>query len=145
MSHGVRKVTQEKINIKGIGGKKVEIPLCEVEFHSKWKTRPTIFGVMDSLPMKGISLLLGNDVGARITYTRKRTKLNTTNGRDRTKIRENLSRAQDRNLSKAEDKIKKRFQGPYTVVRKIDSINYGVNTLERRKKTQVCHVKTFLF
>ena len=35
--------------------------------------------------MKGISLLLGNDMRTRITFPRKRTKLNTTNGKDRTK------------------------------------------------------------
>ena len=48
----------------------------------KWKTGLIIVGVMDSLPMKGISLLLGNDVRAR-TFPRKRTKLNATNGRDK--------------------------------------------------------------
>ncbi len=42
--------------------------------------------------MKGISLLLGNDVGAEITFPKKRTKSNATNVRDRTKMRKNLSR-----------------------------------------------------
>ena len=37
--------------------------------------------------------------------------------------------------------MKKRFQGPYTVVRKIDSVNHGVNARKRRRKTQGCHVK----
>ena len=88
-------------------------------------------------------------------------------------LRENLSGAQDlaqRNLSKAQDKMKKwfnqktrnwefqegdkvlllspnrekllseRFRGPYTVARKIKSMNYKVNTPERKKKTQVCHM-----
>ena len=88
-------------------------------------------------------------------------------------LRENLSGAQDlawRNLSKARDKMKKRFnwktrirefqegdkvlllspsretplserfRGLYTVARRVDSMNYEVNTPERRQKTQVYHV-----
>ena len=132
-----------KIIVKGIGEKKVEIPLFAVELKSKWKTGPIIVGVMDSLPMGGKSLLLGSDLGAQTTFARKKTKLNTTNGRDRTKMRENSSRAQDlarRNLSKAQDKMKERFQGLYTVARKIDSINYELNAPRRRKKIPMCHV-----
>ena len=64
MPHGARKVEPKKITVRGISGKKVEIPLCEVDLKSKWKTGPIIVGVMDSLPMKSISLLLENDVGA---------------------------------------------------------------------------------
>ena len=71
--------------------KKIEIPLCDVEFKSMWKTGPIIVGIMDRLPMKDISLPFGNDEGTRTTFPWKRTKLNATNGRDRTKMRKNLS------------------------------------------------------
>ena len=87
---------------------------------------------MDSPPMKGISLLLGNDVEARTTFPRKRTKLNAANRKDKTTMRvksgynlrdksrdkemewfrEILSRAQylaRRNLSKPQDKMKKGY------------------------------------
>ena len=174
MPRGARKVAQGKITVKGIGGKKIEIPLCEAELKSKWKTGLITVGEMDSLPLKGISLLLRNDVGDRTTFPRKRTKLNATTGQDRTKRRKNLSGAQDlarRNMPEPQDKMKKkvdrktgirkfqegdkglllssnrepplseRFQGPYTVARKTDSINYKVNIAERRKKTQVYYVK----
>ena len=93
--------------------------------------------------MKGISLLQGNDARARVIFPRKRTKLNTSIGRDRTNMRENLSRVPDlawRILSKAQDKMKKRFQRPYTVVHIIYCINYEINAPERRRKTQGCHV-----
>ena len=42
MPHGARKVEQKKITIKRIGGKKAEIPLCDVELKSNWKTGPII-------------------------------------------------------------------------------------------------------
>ena len=76
-----------KITAKRIGGTRMEIPLCKVELGSKWKTGPIIVGVMDSLTMKGITLLLGKDVRARTTFPWKRTKLSATNGRDKTTIR----------------------------------------------------------
>ena len=66
--------------------KEKRFPLREVELESKWKTGPIIVGVIDSQPMKGISLLSGNDVGAG-TFSRKRTKLNATNGREETTTR----------------------------------------------------------
>ena len=74
----------EKITVKGIGRKKLEIPLCEVELKSQWKTGPITVGVMDSLPMKGRSLQQGNEVEARATFLWKRTELNATDGRDET-------------------------------------------------------------
>ena len=57
---GVREATRETVIIDGIGGKRVKIPLCKITLKSQWKNGPIQFGVVDKLPMKGISLILGN-------------------------------------------------------------------------------------
>ena len=48
--------------IEGIGGKRMKIPLCKITLKSKWKNGPIQVGVVDKLPMKGISLIQGNEV-----------------------------------------------------------------------------------
>ena len=58
-----------------------------MELESKWKTGPITVGMMDNLPMKGISLLLGNDAGVRVMFSMKRTELNAMNGRNEMTIR----------------------------------------------------------
>lgn len=38
--------------------------------------------------------------------------------------------------------LKARFHGPYEISRKISDLNYIVNTPDRRKGTQMCHINT---
>ena len=33
-----------------------------------------------------------------------------------------------------------KFKGPYTIAEKVDDLNYKINTPNRRRKTQLCHV-----
>ena len=41
----------------------MKIPLYRINMRSGWKSGPIIVGVVDKLPIKSISLLLGNDIG----------------------------------------------------------------------------------
>ena len=59
---GVIEATRETVMIEGIGGKRVKILLCKITLKSQWKNGPIQVGVVDKLPMKGISLILGNEV-----------------------------------------------------------------------------------
>ena len=54
MPRGAQKIMQEKITVKGIGRKIIEIPLCKVDLESKWKTDLITVGIMGNLPMKSI-------------------------------------------------------------------------------------------
>ena len=58
----VIEATRETVMIEGIGGKRVKIPLCKITLKSQWKDGPIKVGVVDKLPMRGISLILGNEV-----------------------------------------------------------------------------------
>ena len=79
-----------------------------------------------------------------ISQEKDKIKRYEWNGQDEDE-KKNLSRKQDlvrSNMAEPQYKMKKRFQGPYAVSRKIDGINYRVNTAKRRrKKTQVGHMK----
>lgn len=46
----------------GIGGKPMKTDIWKIKLKSKWKAGEVEVGLLDSLPMKGISLLLGNDI-----------------------------------------------------------------------------------
>ena len=59
---GVIEATRETVMIEGIGGKRVKIPLCKITLKSQWKNGPIKVGVVDKLPMRGISLILGNEI-----------------------------------------------------------------------------------
>ena len=43
----------------------------------------------------------------------------------------------------AEELLKAQFHGPYEVARKIIDLNYVVNTPNRNKATQMCHINMF--
>ena len=58
----VIEAAHETVQIEGVGGKRMKISLCEITLKSKWKNGPIQVGVVDKLPMKGISLILGNEV-----------------------------------------------------------------------------------
>ena len=57
---GVIEATRETVMIEGIGGKRVKIPLCKITLKSQWKNGPIKVGMVEKLPMKGISLILRN-------------------------------------------------------------------------------------
>ena len=75
----VIEATRETVMIEGIGGKRVKIPLCKITLKSQWKDGPMKVGVVDKLPMKGISLILGNEVRTKKCHPEKMAKISTIN------------------------------------------------------------------
>ena len=75
----VIEATRETVMIEGIGGKRVKIPLCKVTLKSQWKDGPIKVGVVDKLPMKGISLILGNEVRTKKCHPEKMAKISAIN------------------------------------------------------------------
>ena len=65
--------------IEDIGGKRVKIPLCKITLKSQWKNGTIQVGVVDKLPMKGISLILGNKVESKRCHSRKMAKMSAKN------------------------------------------------------------------
>ena len=51
------------VMIRGIGIKPIKVPLYQIEIKSKWKSGPVVVGIIDRLPMTGVSMLLRNDIG----------------------------------------------------------------------------------
>ena len=83
---GVIEATRESVMIEGIGGKKVKIPLCKITLKSQWKNGPIQVGVVDKLPMKGISLILGNEVKTKKCHPCKMAKMNAKHGKKMAKM-----------------------------------------------------------
>ena len=77
---GAIEATSETVMIECIGGKRVKIPLCKITLKSQWKNGPIQVGVVDKLPMKGISLILGNEVRTKKCHPCKMAKMNAKNG-----------------------------------------------------------------
>ena len=75
----VIEATRETVMIEGIGGKRVKIPLCKITLKSQWKNGPIKVGVVDKLPMKGISLILGNEVRTKKCNPCKMAKISAIN------------------------------------------------------------------
>ena len=75
----VIEATRETVMIEGIGGKRVKIPLCKITLKSQWKDGPIKVGVVDKLPMKGISLILGNEVRTKKCHPKKMAKISAIN------------------------------------------------------------------
>ena len=75
----VIEATRETVMIEGIGGKRVKIPLCKITLKSQWKDGPIKVGVVDKLPMKGISLILGNEVKTKKCHPKKMAKISAIN------------------------------------------------------------------
>ena len=76
---GVIEATRETVLVEGIGGKRMKIPLCTITLKSQWKTGPIQVSVVDKLPMKGISLILGNEVKSKKCQPNKMAKMNAKN------------------------------------------------------------------
>ena len=75
----VIEATRETVMIEGIGGKRVKIPLCKITLKSQWKNGPMKVGVVDKLPMRGISLILGNEVKTKKCHPKKMAKISAIN------------------------------------------------------------------
>ena len=80
---GVIEATRETVMIEGIGGKRVKIPLCKITLKSQWKNGPIKVGVVDKLPMKGISLILGNEIETKGCNPKKPAKMSAKNEEDK--------------------------------------------------------------
>ena len=76
---GVIEATRETVMIEGIGGKRVKIPLCKITLKSQWKNGPIQVGVVDKLPMRGISLILGNEIETKRCHPNKMAKMSAKN------------------------------------------------------------------
>ena len=76
---GVIEATRETVMIEGIGRKRVKILLCKITLKSQWKNGPIQVGVVDKLPMKGISLILGNEVKTKKCHPCKMAKISAKN------------------------------------------------------------------
>lgn len=68
-------MTVRRINITGVGGKIVNIPLHKINIASKLISEPITLGVVSKLPMNGMEMLLWNDLVDRKVMTTSRTKL----------------------------------------------------------------------
>ena len=79
LPRGVIEATRETVMIEGIGGKRVKIPLCKITLKSQWKNGPFQVGVVDKLPMKGISLILGNEEKTKKCHPCKMAKISAKN------------------------------------------------------------------
>lgn len=55
-------MADDSIMVKGIRGRAIK--LCRIQLKSKWKNGEVTVGVIDLLPMEGVSILLINDIGA---------------------------------------------------------------------------------
>ena len=76
---GVIEATRETVMIEGIGGTRVKIPLCKITLKSQWKNGPIQVGVVDKLPMKGIPLILGNEIETKGCHPKKPAKMSAKN------------------------------------------------------------------
>ena len=76
---GITEATLETVMIGGIGGKRVKIPLCKITLKSQWKNGPNQVGVVDKLPMRGISLILGNEVKTKKRLPSEMAKISAKN------------------------------------------------------------------
>lgn len=56
-----------KIMIIGIGGKLIRMEICKIRLKSKRNNGEIEVGLLETLPMDGISILLGNDVSGKTT------------------------------------------------------------------------------
>ena len=72
--------------IEGIGGKRVKIPLCKITLKSQWKNGPIKVGVVDKLPMRGISLILGNEIETKGCHPKKPARMNAKHGKKLAKM-----------------------------------------------------------
>ena len=83
---GLIEATRETVMIEGIGRKRVKIPLCKIILKSQWKNGPIKVGVVEKLPMKGISLILGNEIETKGCHPKKPARMNAKHGKKMAKM-----------------------------------------------------------
>ena len=102
----VIEATRETVMIEGIGGKRVKIPLCKITLKSQWKNGPIKVGVVDKLPMRGISLILGNEIETKGCHPKKPARMNAKHGKKLAKMSaKNEEKKMARMNAKQEDKM----------------------------------------
>ena len=57
--------TGDSVVMRGLGGT-ITVPLCRVYLKSDLVSQPVVVGVQESLPVDGVSFLLGNDIAASL-------------------------------------------------------------------------------
>ena len=155
---GVIEATRETVMIEGIGGKRVKIPLCKITLKSQWKNGPIQVGVVDKLPMKGISLILGNEVKTRkchpykmakisaINEERKMAKMNAKNGEGKLAkmSAKNKERKMARMNAKQEDKMAAEPRGRHKLhsrsqIEKVERKEVNLPHLNKQKDKGTSH------
>ncbi|XP_076060345.1 uncharacterized protein LOC143036674 [Oratosquilla oratoria] len=58
-------LTGEHVLIKGVGGT-MTVPLCKLFLRTELLSRPVLVGVGETLPVEGVSFLLGNDIAGKL-------------------------------------------------------------------------------
>ena len=96
---------RETVLIEGIGGKRMKIPLCKITLKSSWKNGPIQVGVVDKLTMKGISLILGNEVKSKKCQPNKMAKMSAKN-EERKMARMNAENGEDKMAAEPRERHK---------------------------------------
>ena len=183
--------TGNNVRIQGIELGVVNVPLHTIFINSDIVTGMVTVGVRPTLPIKGISLIFGNDLaGSRVmpdlqlvkdpepdqdknaletsifpacVVTRaaaKRACARLVRANDMAK--KNLGKSQQRMKTWYDKKSKKRcfkvgdrvlallpilqqplqarYCGPYLIIRKVNDVDYVINTPDRRKSQRLCHI-----
>ena len=121
--------------IKGIGGKRVKIPLCKITLKSQWENGPIQVSVVDKLPLKGISLILGNEVKSKKCQPNKMAKMSAKN--EETKmVRMNAKNGEDKMAAepRARHKLHSRSQN-----RKVESKEVKLPHLRKQRDKRTSH------
>ena len=133
--------TGANVLISGVEMGILEVPLHEVNIKSSLINGNIVIGMRPSLPVEGISLILGNDLAGEKVMVDPRVV-------EKPRDDENTERSRcfepgDRVLvlfPVVGNPLQAKYSGPYKVVKKISDTNYLVKTPDRRKETQVCHI-----
>ena len=124
---GVTEATRETVLIEGIGGKRVKIPLCKITLKSQWKNGPIQVGVVDKLPMKGISFILGNEVESKKCHPNKMARTNARH--EENKMAKMSAKNEERKMARMNAKHEDKMAAGH-----VRDINYIVACRVRRWK-----------
>ena len=135
MPKGAIETARETGQIEGIGGKRMKIPLCKITLQSKWKNGPIQVGVVDKLPMKGISLILGNEIKSTKCHRSKMAKVSARNEENK------MARM---NAKNGEDKMAAEPRAKYTLhsrsqSEKVESKRVKLPHLRKQKDNGTSH------
>lgn len=66
--------TGQDLTIQGVSRKNVQVPLHQIQLKSAYFTGNVVVGVYKSLPFKGVSLILGNDIAGDVVHSISKKK-----------------------------------------------------------------------